>query len=506
MSKPRFTLGDLLMWITLAGLVAALLAPMFGEGSRSGLVLKLAVSADGSTAAALFSDDKARVWNMDDGRRLTSLPMGVGSDIAPSADGKTLAASCLAATPTGYGIDLWDVATGKRVRTLTAHAGCQPVFAPGGGRLAWSSHSGSIEVYDPPLDSSPAVALAGPPIFFSPNTWTAPVFSPDGALLAARNGNDEIVVFDIASRKIQATLVAGPRFNSLYLLAPLKKMLFAERELCEQSAEPLMRLRAPILYRLLELCDRQFQQDWLTNGLVSALARDDGDDELAARLGRRMKAALLAGRVMEPRELFDRHTARTIRRVRRRGDRALHAWVIQYNTQAWSLVEFLCGRGSTPDRRSAFQKFWHDPTRRRSAAAALARQYGMNVDRLVADWRASIERQPPGEHQPPPPHLAAWMLREPLATVAEATALRRDRIVAVRILGELGFALGAERLIEVLHGGDPLLSEEAGWALECISGEVRGPSAAGWQAWWQSLPDAARNGAAATATSPVIAV
>lgn len=91
MSKARFTLFDLLMWVALAALVAALLAPMFGEGARSGLITKVAISADGSTAAALFSDGNVRVWDVADGNRLAVLPVGQNGDFALSADGTILA-------------------------------------------------------------------------------------------------------------------------------------------------------------------------------------------------------------------------------------------------------------------------------------------------------------------------------------------------------------------------------------------------------------------------------
>ena len=842
MSKKRFTLSDLFMWVALAGLVAAVLAPAFRAGANND-VRSLAVSANGSTAAALFEDGTVRVWRTSDAALVATLPTGADdySVLCLSGDGATIAVNQngeVGGVPRG-GIELWDVASQKRLHVLATPWLCDVALAPNGDRIVWTSQDGTVAVYETVSADSPPITLVAPAKGVRSVPY-GPVFSPDGELLAIRHSDGEIVLFEttrysvlakltvddwssgvmafspdgrklaaafdqsycefeatrrvgkawdfstaqrhsanlddedwgyvrsmaylpdgqtlaatcgrlllidtkankVVERRAEAFMVAascrgnvlltsdaedvklwdareatvrqtlwrsssvrfplvvagfvvwllvfnfrkarklvrfchtcgrpfsltkaqdasvecdqcrqrarlktltasqarrepwkrrlrgvgtivgilamllllrrglswdlawllvipallpawmglgrlmsylkrrrtlnegydlrlaencaaacgevrpiggltvwsaapsklideigpqseicrqrlarvlgenvpppddarvlifadhrglarylaelrypwgsGPRFNGVYLFAPLKKMLIAERELFEQSADPLVRLRALVLYRLIEMCEPRLRQGWLANGLMSVLARDDGADELV-RFARRTRAGLLAGRALAPAELLQPYTNRLIRRVRRHGDQALHTWNLQYNTQAWSLIEFLCGRGSTPERRTAFQRFWNDSSWRRNATDSLVRHYAMSLDDLFHAWREWAERPPPGNHQPPPSHLAAWMLREPIATLANTTAVRRNRIVAIRHLGELGFALGADRLIDVLRGDDPILREEAVWALECISGEVRGAAPADWNAWWQSLPDGARN-------------
>lgn len=205
MSKVRFALVDLLMYVGLAALVAAVLAPMFQNQSGGGLITKVAISADGSTAAALFGDGNVRIWNAADGNRLAELETGPVENFALSANGKMLATTGFAG-PKGYGIQLWSIATGKRLRALPAAPTAEIVFAPSGGRMAWLAHSGAVELYEPPLESSAASALASPPALAPPTQWTSPVFSPDGALLAIRDENNQILLFDVAARKLQATL------------------------------------------------------------------------------------------------------------------------------------------------------------------------------------------------------------------------------------------------------------------------------------------------------------
>ena len=55
----------------------------------------------------------------------------------------------------------------------------------------------------------------------------------------------------------------------------------------------------------------------------------------------------------------------------------------------------------------------------------------------------------------------------------------------------MGYVLGADVLIDLLKAGDEILSQEALWSLEQISGHRWGREIDHWEAWWDRLPEAA---------------
>jgi hypothetical protein len=54
-------------------------------------------------------------------------------------------------------------------------------------------------------------------------------------------------------------------------------------------------------------------------------------------------------------------------------------------------------------------------------------------------------------------------------------------------MGTLGYALGADTLIDLLHDSNPKIRVASQWALENISGCVRGEDSNKWLTWWESL-------------------
>ncbi|HEX5444454.1 MAG TPA: hypothetical protein VFW87_11515, partial [Pirellulales bacterium] len=218
MSKPRFTLSDLLLWISLAGLIAAVIAPMYRSMRRSAtgdFVRALAISDDGGAAAALFGDGTVRVWKTADGSLMATLQSAAGSEpsvpyhaagisiLAISADGKTIAVALQARNTPASVIEVWDAANQKVVATLAAPSHCNVALAPGGDRVAWSAPR-AAGLYGPSLGVSPGVALVGSPKWLPSDC--APVFSPDGQLVALRNDAGKIVLFETSTGRMQAEL------------------------------------------------------------------------------------------------------------------------------------------------------------------------------------------------------------------------------------------------------------------------------------------------------------
>lgn len=290
-----------------------------------------------------------------------------------------------------------------------------------------------------------------------------------------------------------------PRFSgkSFYLRAPVRRIVIVERCLREQAAEPRKTLRTFAVYHLLELIDGKTPAAWIDQGLGAALARDDEDHELD-RLHRRIAAARAAGRGIPAAEFFTNTSNRIWRKHAQCPQLDHFAWSNQFWAQSWSVIEYLCGRGSTPERRLAFQKFFDDADRRKRPARAIQRHFVCTFDELLAGWQAWADGQVTDEHHPPPERLAAYLTAGPIAKIASPETSPSERVIAIRELGEHGYLLGADRLIDLLHGANEEIRAEAVWALECISGKVLGWSATSWQAWWQSVSE---QGAASAVSS-----
>jgi WD40 repeat protein len=91
----------------------------------------LAFAPDGKTLASASFDRTVRLWSVADGKELKQLTGHAGQvwSVAFSRDGQTLASGG------GEGVSLWDLATGKKVRSLRAHGLGGLAFTPDGNLL-----------------------------------------------------------------------------------------------------------------------------------------------------------------------------------------------------------------------------------------------------------------------------------------------------------------------------------------------------------------------------------
>jgi WD40 repeat protein len=148
-------------------------------------------TTDGGQVALLSVATGAQrgIFRGPEGRAVTSL--------AVSRDGKTLAAGMYRDSGgLSSNIQLWQLATGREVATLSGHAGHVPsvAFAPDSKTLASGSWDGTVKLWD---------AAIGRELFTFGQQRASPVnavaFSPDGKTLAAGCKDGRIRLWDVAA-------------------------------------------------------------------------------------------------------------------------------------------------------------------------------------------------------------------------------------------------------------------------------------------------------------------
>jgi WD40 repeat protein len=177
-----------------------------GEESRlrghAGAVTAVAFSPDDRLLASGSADRTVKLWDVTTGKEVRSLA-GHTARVTTAAfrsDGKLLASAGADRV-----VKLWDPATGQELRSLEGHAGSitDVVFSPDGRRLASASEDKSVRLWD--------VGTGQPALVFTRHE--GPVhgvdFSPDGKRIASVSAPGGAILWDAITGEVAFSLAGG---------------------------------------------------------------------------------------------------------------------------------------------------------------------------------------------------------------------------------------------------------------------------------------------------------
>ena len=181
----------------------------FRQGSR---ILCLAYSPNGRILAAGGGDDPVRLWDVDEGKLLRSLPEAWVHTVAFSPGGSVLVTGS-AFKP----LRVWETATGKEIGKLEGHKSAIKAVAisPDGKFIASGDAEGNVILWEVFLTARIVTTFKG-----HSDEITALAFSPDSATLASGSADRSIRFWDVDNGKFLRNTDAGCMVQSLAFTEP----------------------------------------------------------------------------------------------------------------------------------------------------------------------------------------------------------------------------------------------------------------------------------------------
>lgn len=173
----------------------------------------LAIGPDGKTLVSGSADQTIKVWDLATGKELRTLTGHTSfiNTLAIGPDGKTLVSGSADQT-----IKVWDLATGKELRTLKGHTGFINALdiSHDGQILASGSADQTIKVWD--LATGKELrTLKGHTGFINSLD-----ISPDGRTLVSGSADQTLKVWNLSSGKEEQTLAGHAGFINTVVLSP----------------------------------------------------------------------------------------------------------------------------------------------------------------------------------------------------------------------------------------------------------------------------------------------
>jgi WD40 repeat protein len=167
------------------------------------LSTRFLAAAAGERAVTCGAEQELRLWDLTDGRLLATaaLDLPVGSTVGGLAlhpGGRYAAVAC-------PGVELWDLAEGRRIGRLDGHRGTvtSVAFDADGGRLISAGWDQQVRVWDLATGGCTAL-LAG-----HAGRVTAAVFAPDGRFAASAGQDQTVRLWDVRAGSCVRALDTG---------------------------------------------------------------------------------------------------------------------------------------------------------------------------------------------------------------------------------------------------------------------------------------------------------